>query len=282
MLLFLIPLLVILLMIYLMPLINTFVYSFMDTMGPVKFFNGIENFKKVSGYIWPVIGRTLIWTFGSIIPAMIIGLIAATIFQGKYHGKKFLVTLCLLPYTMPLIIVATTWYFTYQPNFGLLNVLLESLGLTSEPIMFLNYERAMASVIVARIWRAMPFAFVVYYAAIQNIPNDILESSEIDGCSKAKQFFYVVLPQLKSATLTSGIILTVTTFMVFDIIFTLTRGGPVDATTILPTKIYSEIFSFYDMGSTSVLSLISIVILTAISLVYWKALDGGGDLIETK
>ncbi len=268
--------------IYLVPLINTFRYSFMNTMGGMNNFIGFANFAKVQDYLLPIIRNSLVWTFGSIVPSLILGLAAAMVMQGKFKCKRICVMLCLLPYTMPLIIVATSWYFLYHPSFGLLNVVYLTITNALEPLAFLSYENAMFSVILARIWRAAPFAFVVYYAAIQNIPQEILESASVDGCTKYQKFIYIIFPQLKPATLTSGIILTVSTFMVFDIIYTLTRGGPVDATTILPIKIYAEIFNFYDLGAASVLSLISMFILTVITLVYWRVLGGGEALVDGK
>lgn len=274
-LLFLIPLLVMQLLIYVIPIGSTIYYAFTTTTGlEAGQFTLTGNFGRVSKDLWPTIKRTLIWTFGSIVPSMVLGLCAAVLFNRKFRGQKVCISICLVPYTIPLIIVGVCWYFMYQPNFGLLNGILRAVGILEKPMRFLNKEGALLAVIVARIWRSMPFAFVSLYAAVKAIPEDYFEAAAIDGAGEWKKFIYITLPQLRPAMLSTGIILTVWTFLVFDIIYTMTGGGPGTATRILPLAIQRELITMYDTGAASALSLVSIVILTVLTVLYWRAMEG--------
>jgi len=163
----------------------------------------------------------------------------------------------------------------YQQHFGLINVLLQKWSVIDSPISFLSYDNALAAVIVARIWRAMPFAFITYYAALSSLSDELYEAAEVDGANEMQKLFRITIPQLRSVTSVVMIILTMWTFLVFDIIFAMTGGGPVDATRILPILIYNELFAMNDIGTASALSVISIAVLLILSSIYWKLFNEG-------
>ena len=233
-------------------------------------FVGMKNFQLISKDIWPTVKITLIWTFGSVLPAMVAGLALAVFCNRNFKGKKAAVSINLIPYAIPLIIVASCWRFVYNPDFGVLNVLLSKLGLIEKPISFLGFDLALLSVIIARIWRAMPFAFMNYYSALTTIPKDLYEAAAIDGASPSQAFWNITMPHLRTTTSSTLLVLTVWTFMVFDIIFGMTGGGPVNATKTLPMRIYQEMFGMKNLGTASVWSLIAIGVLVIITILYWN------------
>ena len=233
-------------------------------------FVGIKNFQLISKDIWPTVKITLIWTFGSVLPAMGRGLALAVFCNRNFKGKKAAVSINLIPYAIPLIIVASCWRFVYNPDFGVLNVLLSKLGLIEKPISFLGFDLALLSVIIARIWRAMPFAFMNYYSALTTIPKDLYEAAAIDGASPSQAFWNITMPHLRTTTSSTLLVLTVWTFMVFDIIFGMTGGGPVNATKTLPMRIYQEMFGMKNLGTASAWSLIAIGVLVIITILYWN------------
>ena len=233
-------------------------------------FVGIKNFQLISKDIWPTVKITLIWTFGSVMPAMVAGLALAVFCNRNFKGKKAAVSINLIPYAIPLIIVASCWRFVYNPDFGVLNVLLSKLGLIEKPISFLGFDLALLSVIIARIWRAMPFAFMNYYSALTTIPKDLYEAAAIDGASPSQAFWNITMPHLRTTTSSTLLVLTVWTFMVFDIIFGMTGGGPVNATKTLPMRIYQEMFGMKNLGTASAWSLIAIGVLVIITILYWN------------
>lgn len=233
-------------------------------------FTGLKNFSLIKGDIASTVVTTLVWTFGSVLPAMALGLALAVLCSRRFKGKKAVVSISLIPYAIPLIIVASCWRFVYNPDFGVLNVLLQKLGMIDKPVSFLGFDLALLSVIVARIWRAMPFAFMNYYSALTTIPRELYEAASIDGASPAQVFFRITLPNLRSTTASTLLVLTVWTFMVFDIIFGMTGGGPVNATKTLPMRIYQEMFSMKNLGTASAWSLIAIGVLVVVSVIYWN------------
>ena len=233
-------------------------------------FVGMKNFQLIFKDIWPTVKITLIWTFGSVLPAMVAGLALAVFCNRNFKGKKAAVSINLIPYAIPLIIVASCWRFVYNPDFGVLNVLLSKLGLTEKPISFLGFDLALLSVIIARIWRAMPFAFMNYYSALTTIPKDLYEAAAIDGASPSQAFWNITMPHLRTTTSSTLLVLTVWTFMVFDIIFGMTGGGPVNATKTLPMRIYQEMFGMKNLGTASAWSLIAIGVLVIITILYWN------------
>ena len=233
-------------------------------------FVGMKNFQLISKDIWPTVKITLIWTFGSVLPAMVAGLALAVFCNRNFKEKKAAVSINLIPYAIPLIIVASCWRFVYNPDFGVLNVLLSKLGLIEKPISFLGFDLALLSVIIARIWRAMPFAFMNYYSALTTIPKDLYEAAAIDGASPSQAFWNITMPHLRTTTSSTLLVLTVWTFMVFDIIFGMTGGGPVNATKTLPMRIYQEMFGMKNLGTASAWSLIAIGVLVIITILYWN------------
>ena len=268
------PLLLLLAFNYAYPLINVCISAFMGFTGSsAGQFVGLKNFKLISPDIRKTVITTLIWTFGSVLPSMVLGLALAVLCSKNFRGKKLIVSINLLPYAIPLIIVASCWRFAYNPDFGVINVFLKKFGLIEESISFLSYENALGSIIVARIWRATPFAFMNYYSALTTIPQDQYEAAHIDGANAVQRFFHVTLPNLKSVTTSTLIVLTVWTFLVFDIVYGMTGGGPVDATRTISMRIYQEMFSMKNLGTSSAWSLIAIVILVIITILYWNVLD---------
>lgn len=273
----LLPVALLLCFVYGYPLIKAAANAFMGFTGKsAGTFVGLKNFRIIAPDIGKTIWTTLVWTFGSVLPAMVLGLALAVICNNKFKGKREVVAICLLPYAIPLIIVASCWRFVYNPDFGILNVLLKELGLIDKSISFLGIDLALFSVIIARIWRALPLAFLNYYSGLATIPIDQYEAAAIDGAGPVQRFIHVTLPNLRSVTSSTLIVLTVWTFLVFDIIYGMTGGGPVDATKTIPMRIYSEMFAMKDAGTAGAWTLIAIVIMVSITLLYWK-LDNGED-----
>ena len=267
----LIPLLLIIAFIYAFPLMRVCINAFFGFTGSsAGKFVGFRNFELIKKDIPKTVRTTLIWTFGSVLPSMVLGMILALLCHKKFKGKKLVVSMNLLPYAIPLIIVASCWRFTYNSDFGIINVFLKKIGFIEKPISFLSYKNALGAVIVSRIWRATPFAFMNYYSGLTTIPADQYEAATMDGANSVQKFFHITLPNLKTVTSSTLIVLTVWTFLVFDIIYGLTGGGPVDATKTISMRIYQEMFAMKNLGTSSAWSLIAIIILVIITIIYWK------------
>lgn len=264
-----------LLSIYLYPLGRTIWLSFTDA-GLIEggTFIGLQNYQQLlSGPFVETIKRTAVWTFGSVIPATFLGLLGALALNQEFRGRRLFLGLVLIPYAVPLAIVGFLWLMMYNPQFGMLNVILERIGLTDDPVGFLSYKNALFSVVVARIWRATPFALIIYYARLKSIPQDLYDAARMDGAGVWTRFRYVTLPELTRVTTIILIVLTVWTTLIFDIVFTMTGGGPIDATMIIPVSIYNTTFGGFDLGLAAAQAMITVAMLTVVTVIYWRISD---------
>jgi multiple sugar transport system permease protein len=264
-----------LLSIYLYPLGRTVWLSFTDA-GLIQggTFIGLQNYQQLlSGPFVETIKRTGVWTFGSVIPATFLGLIGALALNQEFRGRRLFLGLILIPYAVPLAIVGFLWLMMYNPQFGMLNVIFERIGLIDGPVGFLSYENALFSVVVARIWRATPFALIIYYARLKSISQDLYDAARMDGAGAWTQFRYVTLPELTRVTTIILIVLTVWTTLIFDIVFTMTGGGPIDATMIIPVSIYNTTFGGFDLGLAAAQAMITVAMLTVVTVIYWRISD---------
>ncbi len=276
----LLPLFLVIVLVYLLPVLKTIVDAFIGHAGPSHGrFVGLGNFVEIESAVPKTLLTTLLWTFGSVIPAVVLGLLMALLFQHDFKLRRLLMAVNLLPYSIPLIVVASCWVFIYNQQFGLFNVFLTRTGIVASPVQFLSYDNALWSVIIVRIWRALPFAFINFYAALTTIPIELYEASYVDGATPTQTILYVTLPNLRPVAATTLIILTVWTFLVFDIIYGMTGGGPIDATRIISIQIYREMFQMKDIGTASAWSLVAIAVLLGITVLYWRAL--GSERAET-
>lgn len=269
------PVVVWLLSIYLYPLSQTMWLSFTN-VGLIENgqFIGLDNYYALlTGPFVETIKRTALWTFGSVIPAMLLGLIGAVALNERFRGRRLYMGLVLIPYALPLAIVGFLWLMMYNPQFGMLNTILEKLGLIDEPVGFLGLDNAMLSVVVTRIWRATPFALIIFYARLKSIPQELYDAAKMDGADAWARFRYVTLPELARVTATILIILTVWTTLIFDIVFTMTRGGPINATMIIPVSIYDTAFRGFNLGTAAAQAMITVAVLTVVTIIYWKVSD---------
>lgn len=273
----LLPAFVVLFVIYVYPIGRIFWFSFTDigliTGGE---FVGWENYKTLvdlDGEFAQTIWRTAIWTSGSVFPATLIGLGAALALRRNFLGRELFLGILLIPWTFPLAIVGFTWLMMYNSQFGFLNVAAQSLGIVDSPISFLSRDNAMASVIVARIWRAVPFAALIYYARLKAIPEHLYDAAKMDGAGAWAQYRYITMPELARVTAIIVILTTVWTTLIFDIVFTMTGGGPVNATKILPIDIYETTFRSFELGMASAKAAVTVVLLVFVTIVYWQFSD---------
>lgn len=261
--------------IYVYPLFRTVWYSFFEIsliQQSAGTFVGLDNFRAIlTGEFVTTIERTAIWTFGSVIPAILLGLLGAILLNREFFGRRWVLGIALIPWTMPLAIVGFIWVMMYHAHIGFLTIFVEDyLGAS---VSFLGFDHALKSVIVARIWRATPFAMIIFYARLQSIPEQLYEAARIDGAGRWEQFRYITLPELSRVGAIILIMLTVWTTLVFDIIWTMTQGGPVNATTIIPIDIYSTVFRSSDLGLASAKSVVTVLMLLVVTAVYWKVSD---------
>jgi len=246
-------------------------FSFHEvSLKGVRGYVGLDNYKHL---FTPEVGaslyRTSIYVIGSVPVAMGLGVIGALLLNQDFKSRNILRVLCFIPWILPHSILAVIWRWTLHPAYGLLNNILLSMGITSQGISFLTVENAMTTVIGIRIWRASTFAIICTLAALQAIPKELNEAAMLDGARKDQQFLYVTLPIIWPMLKITTLFLMIWTFVIFDMVYVLTGGGPVEATELIAIKIFTYAFGYYKIGIASAIS-VGIIILLLFTFIFLK------------
>jgi multiple sugar transport system permease protein len=214
---------------------------------------------------------TLLFTIGSLAFQFIIGLLLALWFNTDFSIAKPIRGLLIIPWMIPITITALMFKFMFTSNVGIINQILIAMKIITAPIDWLiSTKTAMAALIVTNIWIGMPFNMILLSVGLASIPNELYESSSIDGANKLQSFFRITLPMLKP-TIESVLMLGfIYTFKVFDLVFVMTGGGPVNTTHVLSTYSYKLSFSLFRYSDGAAVANILFVILFIASLIYLK------------
>ncbi|NLG68766.1 MAG: sugar ABC transporter permease [Firmicutes bacterium] len=242
-------------------------------------FVGIANYVQVLSdrVFWLSLWRTILWTVGSVLGKTLIGLVLALLLVRPFRGNAIYRVLLLVPWATPQVVGAVAWKWLYDSQHGYLNYLLLMAGAIQDRIIFLGSPAAaLVSLMVVDIWFGVPFMAVVLLAGLQSIPSDIYDAAAVDGATGWRQFRHVTLPLLVPVLGVATNLSVVWTFNSFNIIQTMTKGGPVGATEILVIRTYKEAFAMYDVGTASTYSSLIFLILMAFSIWYWRLLRRGG------
>jgi multiple sugar transport system permease protein len=259
------------------PMIGTVIESFYSTsfINPEPKFQGLEAYRAIIGSadFGTVLGNSVVWTVFVVLLQNVIGFAAALLIDQKSIIRGLMRSLVLLPWVLPGVVAAILWRFMYDPQLGLINSMLLSLGLTSHGIAWLaEPSLAMASAVVAAVWKGFPFSCIVYLAALQTVDREQIEAAIIDGAGPFRRLVDVVLPGMRDVIAVNLVLTTILTFNYFDMIWVLTRGGPQDATHIFPTKIYELGFGQFRFGEAAVYGVFSILVL-ALTIVLYSILQ---------
>ncbi|WP_146607313.1 carbohydrate ABC transporter permease [Spongiactinospora gelatinilytica] len=238
-------------------------------------FAGLANYRAELGgaEFRSALWTSMVYTVVSVALSFAAGLALAVFLNHRFPGRGLLRSALLVAWVLPSVVSANIWRWLLDGTYGLLNAALRGLGLLDADVFWLvQPATALASVIVATVWSTAPFAMILLLAGLQSIPGPVHEAATIDGAGPWQRFSRITLPLLRPVSVTVLLLLFVTTFKTFDTIYLMTRGGPGDATTILPIHAYLEAFSFFRFGTGAAATTIMLLIPLALSLFYFRAL----------
>ena len=219
-----------------------------DFVGLANYFRALS-----SGNFYRTVLRTFYYTGACLFVKTLIGLGAALLLNQQFKGKGIMRGIIIIPWTMPLFVVAIMWYGIFEWR-GPANTALKFLGL---PIInWFGFDWAMTSIIIINIWKGFPFYFMGFLAGLQSIPRDLYEAAEIDGASTWQSFRNVTLPGLRPVLLTILMLSTIWTFSEFVTIFLTTRGGPGHATQTMSILVYETAFGAFELNYALTLSIL--------------------------
>lgn len=268
-----------LIMIY--PLGKVFYLSFQHYNPTKPFTNGfagLDNFITIftKKEFYNALGVSAKFVACEVVLQLIFGMIVALILNQKFKGRGFFRALTFIPWALSGVLTAVLWSIMFNQHFGVLNDLLAKLGIIKEPIAWLaNTKFVLGSVIVAELWRGIPFFAISLLAAMQGLPDDIYEAARVDGSTKFQTFRFITLPMLKNTIVLTTLLRTIWEFNSVDLIYSLTGGGPVGKTTTLSMLIANQAIKTSNYGYGSALSVVSFAILAVIAVIYMK-LSGFG------
>ena len=199
-----------------------------------------------------------------------LGLGTALLLNQKVRGRGFFRTAYFLPVMTSLVVVATIWKVLLQEN-GILNVIIRFFGLPGH-IWLQDTTTALPAVVVTSIWQGFGFETVVFLAALQSIPGDYYDAARVDGASSWQRFRYVTLPALRPTILFVYIIGIIGSFQVFDQIFVMTNGGPIDSTRTLVFDLFDR-FNQLQLGQASAVAYVLLLILATLSFLQFKLFE---------
>ncbi|OKP99570.1 sugar ABC transporter permease [Paenibacillus sp. P46E] len=268
----------------LVPVLMTFVFSFYD-------WNGIGNMKFAgfSNYIRAFHDRvyinsyshTLIYIAATVFVEVIVGLgLAGLITMGRKGSALFRLAF-FIPVMLPMIVVSYLWKFVYNSDFGLINILLEKIGLESLTRVWLgNPDTALYAICIVSGWVYAGFYMTIFYSGIQRISKEVYESAYLDGAHEGQIFFKIKVPMIRNLVETGIMLCVLTGFQSFDLFYVMTNGGPYNSTEIVTTYLVKVVFTHTSIGYGSALAVIMTLVIAVIGLIAGKLTKKDSSVLE--
>lgn len=250
------------------PIICSFGLSFAkwDLLNPIQYV-GLENYKVVltEPVFVKIIINTFVYAIATSIFGVIIPLILACIINTKIKVADFFKTAYFLPFVTPMIVIGIIWEWIFDPNIGCLN---HFLHLHINWLYDTNF--AMPALIIVSVWKLIGYNMILFLTGLSTINQELLEASKIDGANAYNTFKNITIPLLSPTIFFVTIITAITSFQVFDLIYVMTQGGPLDSTNVLVYAIYKNAFEYFNVGKASALAYVLFAIIFILTLIQWK------------
>lgn len=255
---------------------NVNVYTFSDSAKQnfVGFQNYYELFTGNNSILSKAITNTLIFTVGSIFFQFMIGFGLALLFNKKFPGCSFFRGMTMISWLLPVTVAGLLFKFMFASSGGIVNQFLMGLGLVEQPLdWLLKPGLAMAAAVAANIWIGIPFNMMLLITGLTTIPGDIYESASLDGAGKLQTLFLITIPMIKPAIMSVLTLGFVYTFKVFDLVWVMTKGGPVNATELVSTYAYRLSFEEFQFSQGAAAANVLFLILLVVGCFYIKTIS---------
>ena len=255
-----------------LPSVQTLLYSFfkVELIKDRLTFIGLDNFRDL--LTDEIFQRATINTLKyvvAIVPiSAILGLLLAVLFNAKFRFQEFFKAVYFSPMVTSTVAAAMVWWWMYNPQFGIFNVLLKLIGLPEQPWLMSSHT-ALTSIIIFSIWKTLGYNMIIYLAGLQAIPPQFYEAATIDGAGPVAQFFRITIPLLAPTTTFIAIYNSILAFQVFDQVFVLTGGGPANSTNVVVLDLYRQAFERYNFGYASAEAMVLFLFILGVTLVQY-------------
>ena len=238
-----------------------------------KKFIGLDNYVAIfqDGVFRKAMVNTLTFTVACLLFQFLIGFVLALLFNKNFSFSKPVRGLTMIPWMMPMTVTALMFKFMFSTDVGIINYILKSSGIISENIEWLTTPgTAMIAVVFANVWIGIPFNTILISTGLTTIPQELYESASVDGANGWQKLTRITLPLLRP-TIESVLVLGfIYTFKVYDLVYVMTEGGPVNSTHLLSTYSYKLSFDMFQYSKGSSVANILFLILLAVGMIYLK------------
>lgn len=254
------------------------IYSFVMSFGDVEFANIKDyDFVGISQYVKTFTDPEFInsiqvsakFVFFTVLVKLVLGTLIALMLKEKFFGRSIARALIIIPWATPFVVVGLMWKWMLHSKVGVINFLLERLGIIQDYIPFLSTKTfAMPFVITADVWQGTPFFVIIILAGLQTIPDELYEAAHMDGAGGIKAFFSITLPLIRFPLFISTILGTIFAINSFDLFFVLTKGGPGNITTNATLFGWNNAFKFYHLSYASAISYVILMFSMLVTIGY--------------
>jgi multiple sugar transport system permease protein len=237
-------------------------------------FVGFDNYSEAFGSseFWDAVKTTFLFTIISVTLELAIGLAMALAMHAAFKGRGLLRTVILVPWAVLTVVSAITWKTLFEPNLGLVPTILGKFGIAENVVWLGQSGYALTVMIVADVWKTAPFMALLLLAGLQVIPDDVYDAAKVDGATTWQRFRSITLPLLLPAILVALIFRTLDALRIFDLPFVLTGGT--NGTSTLSLIAQKELTTNNLIGYGSALSVLTFIIVMAVSFIYIKSVGG--------
>lgn len=232
---------------------------------------GLDNYRRLLGdaVFHKAFGNTMLFWLLNVVPTLLIGVAIAALLNARIRGISLFRGAIYLPGVLSSVAVSMAWLWLLDMRSGPLNALVGAVGLTPQNWLQ-NPSLALPVIGVIIVWTNIGFAMIIYLAGMQGIPRHLYEAAGIDGAGRLRQFVQITIPMLKPITFFLFITLTIRSFQVFDLVYILTGGGPLNSTTTIVNQIVKTAFEEYKMGYASAQAIVLLLITLVVTLVQYR------------
>ncbi|MDZ4766840.1 MAG: sugar ABC transporter permease [Chloroflexota bacterium] len=255
------------------PIVQSLLLSFYEWNGIApRVYVGLENFERLlqDKILYLAIGNNIIFSIFTTTGTVTLGFLLALSIERQVRGWRIFKVAYFLPVMVSGTVVGLLWEKLLDPTFGAVNLLLKALGVENPPVWLGDPVFAMVSLIIVTIWQYAGFPMIIFLAAMENIPQEIHDSATLDGVTWQQRATKIIMPLISNVTMTIILLQLIFSFKVFDIVWTMTGGGPGEATNVLAVYLYRTAFRFTEFGYGSAIAVIMFVIIFVLSNVYLR------------
>jgi multiple sugar transport system permease protein len=243
--------------------------------NPKKTWVGLAHYQAVLSdpeFLSVVLPNTFLFMFASVLGALVLGLALALLLNRPFAGQKLVQTVLLVPLMVAPVIAAIMMRWMFNDQFGIVNAVLEGLGLDGQPWLVERWT-AFGVILMTDIWLWTPWYTLLLLAGLQSLPREPFEAAAIDGTSTWRVFTHLTLPMLRSVIVVCVVIRAIDAFRTFDIVWTLTGGGPGRSTELFSLYAYVLAFLTLDFGRGSAAAIIGGIIILVVGVVLYRVTD---------